>query len=300
MGQLRSAVAALAYGTASPATLLHRLDRFAERVEGGEAATVAYATIDVDRGVLRYACAGHPPPLLLPPDGPPRFLEEGRSWPLGVTSPRKRSESTLRLQPGTAVLFYTDGLVERRDTSLQQRLAKLADATRSVDRTDPEEVCGQVLERLLPAQGLGDDVALLCVSYDPAGADNLHWRFPAKPESLYEVRGVLRRWLARRGVTERTIDDAVLACDEACANAVEHGSVVDGLVDLVARPDGVDAVLFSVHDSGNWRPPSPGRPGGHGIKLMRALMTEVTIDPGLDGTSVTLVKKLLEEDQRRL
>jgi PAS domain S-box-containing protein len=299
MGQLRSAVAALAYGTPSPATLLHRLDRFADRVEGGEAATVSYATIDVDRGVLRYACAGHPPPLLLPPDGPPRFLEDGRSWPLGVTTTRKRSEATLRLQPGTAVLFYTDGLVERRDTSLQQRLGKLVEATRTVDRTDPERVCEQVLERLLPAQGLGDDVALLCVSYDPANADTMHWRFPAKPESLYEVRGVLRRWLHRRGVATKTLDDIVLACDEACANAVEHGSVANSLIDLIARPDGDDALLFSVHDRGSWRPPEAGRPGGHGIKLMRVLMNEVTIDPGLDGTSVTLVKKLLDEDQRR-
>ena len=66
MGQLRSAVRAVADPGVGPARLLERLDRFVEQVEAASMATLAYAELDLATGEFRYACAGHPPPVLLP------------------------------------------------------------------------------------------------------------------------------------------------------------------------------------------------------------------------------------------
>ena len=79
MGQLRSAIRALASAEAGPARLLERLDRFVERVESARMATVAYAEVDLSTGEMTYACAGHLPPLLHEPASSPRYLLDGRS-----------------------------------------------------------------------------------------------------------------------------------------------------------------------------------------------------------------------------
>ena len=92
MGQLRSAVRAVAGPEVGPGRLLSRLDRFVEQVEAASMATLAYAELDLATGELRYACAGHPPPLLVPADGEPRLLWDGRSPPLGAfTRPQHRA-----------------------------------------------------------------------------------------------------------------------------------------------------------------------------------------------------------------
>src|SRR3954453_23626508 len=73
MGQLRSAVRALASDESGPARVLEGLDRFVERFEAARMATVAYAEIDLTVGDMTYACAGHLPPLLHEPTGSPEY-----------------------------------------------------------------------------------------------------------------------------------------------------------------------------------------------------------------------------------
>jgi serine/threonine-protein kinase RsbW len=94
MGQLRSALRALAAAELGPAGVLRRLDAFAEQVPRGRMATVAYAELDLDSGRLRYACAGHPPPLLVDPEGSVELLTTAarrRSERRPTSGPRRRS-----------------------------------------------------------------------------------------------------------------------------------------------------------------------------------------------------------------
>ena len=166
MGQLRSAVRAVAGPGVGPAGLLTRLDRFVTQVPGATSTTLAYGEIDLATGGLRYACAGHVPPVLVPADGPPRLLWDGRSTPLGVTHPgRPRTDAEVRLRPGDRVLLYTDGLVERRDRSLPDRLADLVVAAGTLDGHQPEEATAALVEQLLrPGEG-HDDVCLLLLTW---------------------------------------------------------------------------------------------------------------------------------------
>ena len=126
MGQLRSAVRAVSGPGVGPATLLRRLDRFVRQAGVGFMATLAYAEIDLVTGQVRYACAGHLPPLRLTAGGAHEFLWDGRSTPLGIGS--GRTEASAALDPGDLLVLYTDGLVERRDRSLLDGLEVLATA----------------------------------------------------------------------------------------------------------------------------------------------------------------------------
>jgi serine phosphatase RsbU (regulator of sigma subunit) len=112
---------------------------------------------------LRWANAGHPPPIVLTPDGTV-FLLGGEigDLMLGVDPSAVRGEPTVDLAPGTTLLLYTDGLVERRDASLDEGTARLLDQVRELADRPLQELCDALLERLLRGTPQ-DDVALVAV-----------------------------------------------------------------------------------------------------------------------------------------
>jgi PAS domain S-box-containing protein len=129
MGQLRSAVRALAATASDPGKLLSALDVYSRRYDVGQMATVVYAELHLTSGALRYACAGHPPPLLTQPGEEPVLLWEGRSPPLDALSvaahAKARETGIAEVEPGAALLLYTDGLIERRTETLTEGLERL-------------------------------------------------------------------------------------------------------------------------------------------------------------------------------
>jgi PAS domain-containing protein len=171
MGQLRSAVRAVAEPGVGPARLLARLDRFVEQVEAASMATLAYAELDLAGGALRFACAGHPPPVLLPSAGGARLLWEGRSTPLGAFGHRGRGEAEARLAPGDRLLLYTDGLVERRDRGLDERLALLVEAAGRTHGLPLADAVRSLSGELLGNEQGRDDVCALLLAWGPAALE---------------------------------------------------------------------------------------------------------------------------------
>ena len=170
MGQLRSAVRALAGAGLGPAQVLTHLDTFVEQVVDARYATLAYAEIDPDTGRMVFASAGHLPPLLL---GPPRLYLEGGSPPLGVVLPgAPRGEAELALAPGDGFLLYTDGLVERRREPLDDGLARLVAAAGDREGAAPAELVDALYAELLRGAGGEDDVCLLCFELAARDADD--------------------------------------------------------------------------------------------------------------------------------
>ncbi len=162
MGQLRSAVRALSATGLGPAGVVTLLDAFVEQVPAAEYATLAYAEVDLAAGSMRYACAGHLPPLLLAPGGPPRLLMDGRSPPLGSVVPgAPRGEAVVALPPEALLLLYTDGLVERRGELIDDGLDRLVASVAREPAPQPEPLVLRLADSLLPAAG-DDDVCMLC------------------------------------------------------------------------------------------------------------------------------------------
>jgi phosphoserine phosphatase RsbU/P len=159
MGQLRSAVRALAATGIGPAALLDALDAYASRHKVGQMATVVYAQLELASGRLSYACAGHPPPVLVPPDGPPRFLLGGRSTPLDIyTEDHQRADADCVLSPGSSLLLYTDGLIERRSETLDEGMARLLE---HLGESRPADGLAGALVDALYDSDQGDDVCVL-------------------------------------------------------------------------------------------------------------------------------------------
>lgn len=162
MGQLRSAVRALATTQASPAEVLDALDEYAHRHGVGKMATVVYAQLDLHDGRVDFACAGHPPPLVVPAEGEVAFAWEGRSMPLeahiGERSPRP--SGITMLPPGASLVLYTDGLVETRQRSIQEGMDELRERA-VAHRAEPISVFTSALVDGLHTSEHADDTCVL-------------------------------------------------------------------------------------------------------------------------------------------
>ncbi|MCZ7590102.1 MAG: SpoIIE family protein phosphatase [Gaiella sp.] len=283
MGQLRGAVSALAQSS-DPARLLQRLDAFVETVPSAATATLAYVELDPTTGEARYACAGHPPPLVLSPDGSTRFLWDGRSAPLGSLLGQDRDAAVDSLEEGETLVLYTDGLVERRTASIDVGLERLADAARRRPLGAPR-LADEICDALLDGQSQDDDVCVLTLFRIPTVEVFSH-SFPAAPVELAGLRERLRGWLEESGVPEDVERGVVLAVSEAAANAVEHGYHCDGdgLVTVMARHAG-GSLELTVRDEGTWREGPRTTDRGRGLEIIRALVEELTIDRE-DGATV--------------
>jgi PAS domain S-box-containing protein len=162
MGQLRSAFRAYAVEGHGPGVILERVDRMDPAPDREAIATALCLVLDPGSGELVYASAGHPPPLVVAPDGHARFLEGGRSVPLGAVDGVTFPEATDHVTAGSAILLYTDGLVESRELSIDEGLRRLRE-TASGAQGRADRIADQVLSTMLADREPGDDVALLVV-----------------------------------------------------------------------------------------------------------------------------------------
>jgi GAF domain-containing protein/anti-sigma regulatory factor (Ser/Thr protein kinase) len=291
MGSLRNALQAYALQGLSPAATAPLLARFAtSSAAGGQMATYVYGIVDAERRSFTFVNASHPPPIVVRPDGTAWVVESQPLPPLGARASATVDERRVELEPGTAVVLYTDGLVERRGERLATRRARLHDAAAAAP-AEPDLLCEALIARMLDGQPPDDDVAVLALQRTPTGDEELDLRIAARPEELAAIRRLLRGWLVDLGADRRAIEAVLLASGEACTNAVEHAyGPGDRTFSLHGRREGDDVVLV-IRDDGRWRPPR-GQNRGRGLGLMETFMDAVEVAPDESGTEVRMRRRM--------
>jgi serine phosphatase RsbU (regulator of sigma subunit) len=174
MGQLRGLLRGIAhYSGAGPVEVLRGLDEAIWDMHTDTLATAAVARFERADGDargwarLRWANAGHPPPLVLSPDGVVTVLGEPiGDLMLGVDPTVERIESVTTLPPGAVVLLYSDGLVERRGSTIDDGTARLVEHLRELAHRPLGDLCDALLRRML-LRTPEDDVALVAVRIAP-------------------------------------------------------------------------------------------------------------------------------------
>ncbi|MEV6794090.1 SpoIIE family protein phosphatase [Streptomyces sp. NPDC051320] len=233
MGQLRAAVRTLADVDLSPDELLTYLDDLVIRLgpspdDGNQsapakeemAATCLYAVYDPVSRRCALASAGHPPPVVVLPDGTGYFPDPPVGPPLGLGGlPFESTE--LELPEGAVLAFYTDGLVGSSAHNIDERLDLLRRAlTRPA--TSLEQTCDTVLDTLLPDRHT-DDVALLVARTRALDAGHVAtWELPADPAIVAETRKWVSAQLASWGLNS-AIFTTELVVSELVTNAIRYG-----------------------------------------------------------------------------
>lgn len=303
MSQLRTALRMQISAGYTVVEALEAVDRFHKQVPGSKSATMCVGSLDFTSGEFQYCTAGHPPPLLVTADASARYVEPTGAGPLGSgTGFPVRSEV---LNIGDAILFYTDGLIERPGRPLEASTAEFADLAASIASGSGgfvldaparpiDRLCSDTLELLLRSTGYNDDVTLLAMQRR-APTPPLHITLDATINAARTVRAQLREWLAEIGADHSDIADIVHAISEFVENAVEHGYATDvskGIV-VEAALAGDGNVRASVIDRGQWKDHCDGARGrGRGLAMAEALVSEARIMHGAGGTTATLTHRL--------
>lgn len=147
-GQLRSACRALAEVSTGPTNLVERLDEFCAHASGTQFATLLYGELDEHTGRLEFCRAGHVPPVLVLPDGEARIIEDRGSWVIGLGVGGPRVECDLMIPPGARLLFFTDGLIERRGENLDTGYQRLLQAVRQHHALSKDEFADALIAEL--------------------------------------------------------------------------------------------------------------------------------------------------------
>ena len=164
MGRLRSALRSYALEGHDPEEVLALADRKLQFFETGSIATVLLAVLPLPYDRVRLASAGHLPPVLAAPGHRTVLVDVPISVPLGVPGGRLAQSVTIDFPVGATMLACTDGLVERRDESLDDGLQRLTEA---VQADDPELVCRDVMEALVGGDVPRDDIAVVAFRREP-------------------------------------------------------------------------------------------------------------------------------------
>jgi PAS domain S-box-containing protein len=184
MGQVRGLLRGISYArNGSPAEVLTQLDRAVQGLALETMATALVARLERDdprqdearrdtrlrddQVLLRWASAGHPPPVVVAPDGTVSVLDGAPAdLLLGVEPESHREDRAVVLDRGCTVLLYTDGLVERRDRDIDAGTDELVTVLGECGGLSLDQLCDRVLERMFLPDA-EDDVALLAVRLHP-------------------------------------------------------------------------------------------------------------------------------------
>jgi serine phosphatase RsbU (regulator of sigma subunit) len=169
MSEIRSLLRGISYALRKPPAVVLTGLQEAMRSFGVDAfATVVLAQIeDEDDGTrtMLWSNAGHPPPVLVAPDGTVRLLETRAETLLGTRAEVTRTDHSVQLTPGTSVVFYTDGLIERRGATLDDGLSELTRMLTGCAAMTAEQLCDRLLGHF--AGDTEDDVVLAVVRTRP-------------------------------------------------------------------------------------------------------------------------------------
>ncbi|MFI9781249.1 SpoIIE family protein phosphatase [Streptomyces sp. NPDC051956] len=231
MGRLRAAIQTLADMELEPDEVLSRIADLVQRlaaeaplgdrdIVGG---TCLYAVYDPVTRRCAMASAGHPPPVLVRPDGTAEAVEISPGPPLAL-SDMPYETTVIDVEPGSVLALYTDGLVERGDRDIGQGLPRLTEALAAYCRPDRAlDETGRALLVDLADQAPRDDAALLLARTRaiPA-ADTAHWEIPADPAAVSKAREWITRQLAMWGL-DYLLFTTQLIVSELVTNAIRYG-----------------------------------------------------------------------------
>ncbi|WP_432076651.1 SpoIIE family protein phosphatase [Streptomyces wuyuanensis] len=231
VGRLRAAIQTLADLELEPDELLTRIadlvQRLAAEAPPGDqdivGGTCLYAVYDPVTQRCAIASAGHPPPVLVRPDGTTEVVAISPGPPLAIGG-LPYETTTIDIEPGSVLALYTDGLVEHRDRDIDQGLRRLTGALTASCRPDrPLDETGRALLAGLTDQAPRDDATLLLARTRAVPAENTaHWEIPADPAAVSKAREWTTRQLTTWGLQDLLFTTELIA-SELVTNAIRYG-----------------------------------------------------------------------------
>ena len=286
--------------------------------------TAFFGVIDLELGTLTYVNAGHDPPYLMRPNEGPEMIPHTGGIALGVLPELHYAETTIPLDPGTALYLYTDGITEAEDANGQQfGRDRLEEKLAGANGAGPQVLMDDILVDLRQFTGDAkqfDDITCMAVQFDGGvspevyipGRGEAHlasgWRRmvvqPTLESSLPRVAAFVERFAEAQGFSAAEIYRINLALDELLTNTIEHGfpgREQEADISVAIRSEG-DTVVVRYEDNGPEFNPLQAteqdtelelgeRPiGGLGLQLIGSTFDDVSYERA-DDRNITMLRQ---------
>ncbi len=303
-----------------PDDLLAAVNReLTAKQQTGMFVTVFCAVLDTASGMLQFACAGHPPPILLHGEASAQLLEMSVGIPLGIRSDAPYARRKIQLADGDTMLLYTDGITDivnrAGEIYSEERLLQELDRLRG---KDPEQLiallCDDVRE-FATGRHQPDDVALLAFRFDRRAArasigSNTESRSVILRNDLNDIPQIaveIEAWGKHRGWSREVRNDLCLAVEEMVSNTIQFGYtegqeatiaidflLKDGTLSIAVTDTGrpfnpLEAKTPDLEQSAKDRPI-----GGLGIHFARQVMDDIHYERVGNENRLTLIKRVEE------
>lgn len=250
--------------------------------------TALFGVLDTEELTFTCSIAGHPPPLVVSPEGE---ISTGVpvAPPLGIATDAVFPEQTLMLPLGSLLVLYTDGLIEaKRDRpNAEEAFATVLQTVAGLHEVNPAEA---IAARWIDAPP-SDDVAILTVRAAARPLLELDITLPAQPNNGRIFRQALRRFYLAAGLSEDKISLLQVAIGEAITNSIQHAyGVRAGAVRVRGRIESGNLVV-EISDTGRWRGEHEDG-GGYGLQILKGIVPDVAISADENGTVVRLTQPI--------
>ncbi|HTX03677.1 MAG TPA: SpoIIE family protein phosphatase, partial [Candidatus Acidoferrales bacterium] len=281
MSEARQALRLSALEGLPPSEVLRRANAATILNDKSPIITAIFGIIDLTEGRFTYSSAGHPPPILSLLSGETQYLSGG-GVPMGAITDASFPTAEVELEPYSALVLYTDGLIEFT-RKIDQETERLLEA---VHRRIPDTLAGgaeALLDHMLTSQQ-HDDIAILIATYLPATAQTAQLDLQAVPQAAAITRRLSTRFARAANLSMERTFVLNLAVGEAVANAVEHAyRGEEGRLSLRLSMDG-GRIIGEVRDEGQWREGAPVPDRGRGLTILHAITSRIDLERTKKGT----------------
>ena len=255
-----------------------------ENNEAGMFVTAWMGILDLESGLIRYANAGHNPPVVRHKDGSYEYLKGKVNFVLAGMEGVQYKEQLLQLQQGDEIYLYTDGVTEAHDVEKQlfgedRLLASLNDtAGMSV-----EAICKKVKADVDVFQGEAeqfDDITMLCVRLNEV--ENKLLSITPTMETVPQVAAFVEENLQQFAVPMKMTVKLMVALDEIYSNIVRYSGATEAQVRLKKEEDTVQLIF-----SDNGKPYNP-------LDAEEPDVTASAEDRAIGGLGIFMVRKMMD------
>jgi anti-sigma regulatory factor (Ser/Thr protein kinase) len=295
MGQARQALRTASYVDNDPAAVLSYVNRLFCRWESNVLITAFFATLDLYDGTLRYALAGHPPPMSVRTGGEVESLS-GSGFVLGLDARADFRAQQMRIDEGSGIVLFTDGLVEVGRNYLEG-IVQLSDAIEHEYREASQNIAQAIVKRVVNGRSPRDDVALLFLGVTALGAaafppQRMQWTADARSErSARRVKRALL-WQLGEMTGDADLASAELVINELFANVARH---TPGPADVMLEWHNEQATIHVTDRGRAFTPPDFSKQiellseSGRGLFLVRCVAQDLRVERTATGNRVSVV-----------
>ena len=259
-------------------------DELCQNNEAGMFVTAWMGILDLETGLIRYANAGHNPPLVRHKDGSYEYLKGRANFVLAGMEGVRYKEQQLQLQQGDEIYLYTDGVTEAHD--INQKLFgedRLLVSLNETGGMTVEEICQKVKTDVDAFQGEAeqfDDITMLCVRLNEV--ENKMLSVNPTMENIPQVAAFAEEQLEKFEVPAKLSSKLMVVVDEIFANIVRYSGATEAQIRFV-KESGALRLIFC----DNGKPYNP-------LDAKEPDVTSSAEDRAVGGLGIFIVRKIMD------